>query len=241
MMKRKTTSCATHSIYPVCIKLTCILCLYKNIYIMSLIYNMSLSEPSKSWMDTSSRTTPCVSPTSPTRTLSWREASGGTTTAGAPATAPEAGPAAAPRAPGCPPNPRTPTSLWGCWCPRSTSAPSSARREPLSATSPSRRRASECPLCLSVYVDPMFNSMNKLHLCFIWSSLICDRRCYLSKPCDLKWSPPVFAGLTCTARRMQVLPRSRSASTPPPRAAHPPAAWSWTSCTRRLKTPRRES
>jgi len=47
------------------------------------------------------------------------------------------------------------------------------------------------------------------------------------------------AGSTCTARRTPARPRSRSASTPRRRAARPPAAWSWTSCSRRPKTPRR--
>lgn len=49
-----------------------------------------------------------------------------------------------------------------------------------------------------------------------------------------------LTGLTSTARRTLVQPRSQSASTPPRRAARPPAAWSWTSCRRRHRTPRRE-
>lgn len=53
------------------------------------------------------------------------------------------------------------------------------------------------------------------------------------------WSFLFAAGLTCIAKRTQVLLRSRSASTPPLRAARPLAAWSWTSCSRKLKTPRR--
>lgn len=97
-------------------------------------------------MATSWRTTHCVSPTSLMRTQNWREVSGATNMAGAQATVPEAGHMGGPQALGCPVNLRMLTSLWDCWYPHSMWGPSSARREPPSATSPSRQEASKYPL-----------------------------------------------------------------------------------------------
>lgn len=62
-------------------------------------------------MDTSWRTTHCVSPTSLMRTQNWREVSGATNMAGAQATVPEAGHMGGPQALGCPVNLHMLTSL----------------------------------------------------------------------------------------------------------------------------------
>lgn len=127
--------------------------------------SVSFSEPSRSWMVTSSRTMPCVSPTSLMRTLSWREARGGPIMAADLAMAPEADPAVVPRAQGCHPKLSTWTSLWDCWYQHSTSAPSLARREPPFVTSPSRQRASKCPryVCLT-----RTGMMSAVCYCFVY-------------------------------------------------------------------------
>lgn len=105
----------------------------------------------------------------------------------------------------------------------------SARRVSRSRMSPSRRNPSK-PMSLGVFLLAGFLFFFfKMSLVYRWSFCMSDhvRLC--------------ISGLTFIEKKMQVLQRSPSPSTPPPRAAPLPVAWSWKSCRKRPMRPKRES